>query len=145
MQAFGIVEELDTKLRRNVLLHSVEGLPQDAVKILQRNGLDDSFAVNMSQPVKISDAKGSHMMNPAEFESENIATKVPNNTEIGQAPIGENVDETTMVQGQTKSNHSGELSASETKRMVDNLSEHLKHHSYRYKFKGRKFTKGAAH
>ena len=150
LQEFGVVEELEAKLRRKVLLHSVEELPQDAIDLLQRNGLCDSLGANNSQPVKVSDAKENRMMNPAEFERDTIATKVPNDTEVGQVPIEENVDETTIVRGKTKSNHSGELSLLETKRTINNIAEHLKHHSDRYKygnrkFKSNKFKKGDAH
>lgn len=39
MSELGIVGDLDAKLPRKVLLHSVEELPQEAVELLRRNGL----------------------------------------------------------------------------------------------------------
>lgn len=51
LQESGIVSELDAKLPRKVLLHSIAKLPNDILELLQRNGLCELFDTNNSQPV----------------------------------------------------------------------------------------------
>ena len=50
LQDLGIVGELDAKLPRKVILHSVEDLPQSVARLLQKPTSEDSLAENDQSP-----------------------------------------------------------------------------------------------